>query len=146
MRFDLSTVKHSVGHSIDIDYVFQLEDLFISESFSSSEGVRIQGRLFNLYGDVYVSGNVYMKYCDECSRCLIPISDVLSFSFEHKVVDMASDEEPDAVVARDDFDLNDIVKDDIILFFPSKLLCGEDCKGLCSMCGVNLNQTTCSCS
>jgi len=42
-------------------------------------------------------------------------------------------------------DLDDNIKDILMLDYPIKILCKEDCKGLCSSCGKNLNEATCDC-
>ncbi len=41
--------------------------------------------------------------------------------------------------------LEDVVREQVLLSLPDRSLCREDCKGLCSRCGVNLNDTTCNC-
>ncbi len=43
-------------------------------------------------------------------------------------------------------DLDDLVREQILLALPTRQLCRDDCKGLCPTCGANLNQTTCDCS
>ena len=42
-------------------------------------------------------------------------------------------------------DLTDAVRTSVLLEVPTRILCREDCKGLCDQCGANLNVTTCSC-
>ena len=44
-----------------------------------------------------------------------------------------------------DFDLDSLVREDILLTLEPKTLCKPDCKGLCPMCGADLNETACSC-
>jgi uncharacterized protein len=43
-------------------------------------------------------------------------------------------------------DLQQLLGEQILLSLPMKPLCGPDCKGLCSQCGLNLNENTCSCT
>lgn len=42
-------------------------------------------------------------------------------------------------------DVDMLVYDEIVMQFPMKTLCKEDCKGLCNVCGANLNKVTCNC-
>ena len=42
-------------------------------------------------------------------------------------------------------ELDEPLLEALILDFPTKNLCSEDCKGLCPVCGVNLNKETCDC-
>ena len=43
------------------------------------------------------------------------------------------------------YDLDPLITEDIFLDLPSKLLCSEDCKGLCPVCGKNRNEGDCGC-
>ena len=45
----------------------------------------------------------------------------------------------------DSADLEDIIRTVFVLNMDSKLLCKEDCKGLCCRCGKNLNEEACTC-
>ena len=42
-------------------------------------------------------------------------------------------------------DVDQLVRNEILIGWPTKILCGEDCKGICSVCGQNLNEGTCDC-
>ena len=48
-------------------------------------------------------------------------------------------------VSDDVFDLTDSVREDIVLALPQRLLCRDDCIGLCPICGQNLNVRQCDC-
>lgn len=55
-------------------------------------------------------------------------------------------EDDDYLVCEDGIlDMDTLAQDDILLELPIRMLCSEDCKGLCPMCGCNLNKETCSC-
>ena len=56
------------------------------------------------------------------------------------------DEEEFIVCADDTLDLAPLVTEDILLELPTRILCREDCKGLCPKCGTNLNESTCDCN
>ncbi|MDF2674142.1 MAG: hypothetical protein K0R09_2410, partial [Clostridiales bacterium] len=43
-------------------------------------------------------------------------------------------------------DLKDMVMDNIILSMPIKFLCSPECRGLCPVCGKNLNKYQCNCN
>ena len=74
-----------------------------------------------------------------CSRCLTPVVQDLSFAFDEE---FDEDEYPgdDAVM-----DLEDIAHQIWLTSIPMQVLCREDCKGLCSQCGKNLNEGACDC-
>ena len=86
-----------------------------------------------------------------CDRCLTPVTVPFSLDFEREV-DLnvseedraeALDEQPYVIGQELDVDL--LVWDELFSNLPMKVLCREDCKGLCRVCGANRNTETCSC-
>jgi uncharacterized protein len=47
---------------------------------------------------------------------------------------------------NDNIDLSVLLREDILLELPSKVLCKTNCKGICAVCGKNLNDGSCSCN
>ncbi|MFH2138969.1 MAG: DUF177 domain-containing protein [Candidatus Omnitrophota bacterium] len=70
-----------------------------------------------------------------CNRCLKETEREIK-----KEIDMIRPVTEGAVI-----DLTQIVRDEIILDYPVKVLCSPDCKGLCAQCGRNLNDGNCRC-
>lgn len=88
-----------------------------------------------------------------CDRCTAEFEREISNDFQ--VACFIDDEEKDEgdhlnlkflTSDQDKIDLSEEVKEYLILAIPMKNLCNEDCKGLCSSCGSNLNEEECSCS
>ena len=50
------------------------------------------------------------------------------------------------MVPTGNIDMDELVMTDVTLELPFQLLCREDCKGLCPVCGADLNETTCNCN
>ncbi len=89
------------------------------------------GKLFN------VKGTIKYRKSFICDRCLEPSSEECLTEF---------DEELDKSNAEGDMiDLTDVIRDTLIASQPIQNLCKEDCKGLCPICGKNLNEGECSC-
>lgn len=80
-----------------------------------------------------------------CSRCLEEFFLPLSISFDELYqFPSRHREETDLILPADGFiDLEPLYREYFILEMPIKRLCKTDCKGLCSVCGANLNKTTC---
>jgi len=86
--------------------------------------------------DLIVTGSASVPLATVCARCLddirVPVSvKDLCFHFE-KVKDL-------------EVDLTEDVREELLLAVPSCFYCSPDCKGICPMCGANLNHETCSC-
>ena len=113
--------------------------------------------LISLSGDtIYVRGDIKAQICQECSRCLEPATFSVSGSFAYTLVPGKPEETADNLeisaqeletgyYSGDFIDLAPIVCEQIILLIPMKVLCDENCRGLCPQCGINLNTGSCSC-
>ncbi len=88
----------------------------------------------------------------ECARCLRRYTEHLESEFRIMVQRGGSrpegEEEEDVKVVAQDAEYVDItqeVHDFVLLSVPMKPLCSEDCKGLCPVCGADLNEIECGC-
>ena len=91
-----------------------------------------------------------------CSRCvepfLLPVENSFDLRYQPHAVNTGEGEreieEDDLTTAfyeNDQIDLRDLMREQFYLALPMKPLCQDDCKGLCSICGINLNRGTCDC-
>ena len=81
-----------------------------------------------------------------CDRCLTEFTREYDIPVEHILVTALENEDSDFVLLQDyQLPLDELVRDDILLELPSKFLCKPECKGLCDVCGQNLNTGTCHC-
>ncbi len=82
-----------------------------------------------------------------CARCLEEVGYPISFSGKRRVdikLDEARGDEA-SFVAGDEIHTGALVADEIMIHWPIRVLCKDECKGLCSRCGANLNINTCDC-
>jgi len=101
----------------------------------------------NHAGFVEFTADVSFVYRFDCDRCASAVSRTFKYRFRHILVTRLSDESGDDHIETPDYklDTDSLLRDDILLELPSKLLCKEDCKGLCLKCGNNLNESSCGC-
>lgn len=100
---------------------------------------------------VQIEGREDLEVLIPCGRCLEDVKVPLKLLFE-KELDLKQTGEQ-AVEALDEhnyldgynLDVDMLVYGEILLNWPMKVLCKEDCKGICSTCGINLNLGTCNC-
>ena len=149
MRLGLSQIIDRPGESISYSAVVDLSDLQYGTSFPVTEPVKAEGTVRNTAGVLVMKGKITTCIHGICDRCAaafdrdleIPIDAVL-------VTELANEENEDEWVFTlegDSADLEDIVRTVFVLNMDSKLLCSDDCKGLCCGCGKNLNFESCSC-
>ena len=98
-----------------------------------------------------ISGDVTLSLIIPCDRCLEDVKTDINFSIERSL-DM-SDDDSDGVKESEEqdyidgysLDVEKLVLSEALMNLPGKILCKEDCKGLCMKCGTNLNISECSC-
>ena len=102
-------------------------------------------------GRAKVEGKAKLVFQAPCDRCLGDVPVTLELEVERYVVPTESetqdDEEVDDLSFMEGYYLNTetLLYNEIMENWPAKILCKEDCKGICSVCGRNLNDGDCGC-
>lgn len=149
MLLGLSKIIDCPGQSIPFSVSVDLSDLCYGVSYPVSEPVLAQGTVRNTAGVLMMEGQVRTTIHGICDRCAGSFDREITFPIDVVLVtELANEENEDEWVfplEGDSADLDDIVRTVFVLNLDSKLLCKEDCKGLCPKCGKNLNDGPCNC-
>ena len=98
--------------------------------------------LFSLGPDVFY----FSKKTKKLAQIMHRKNTLLFFKNYIKYIKDNNLENDEYIVAdNESIDLKEIAISDLLLQLPSKILCDEDCKGLCFSCGCNLNESQCDC-
>lgn len=102
-------------------------------------------------GEIIVRGRIRGTLVDQCRRCLEPVERELdeSVTLVYAPVDELAELGGDVRQLADDtteLDLGEAVREELVLGVDRYALCRPDCRGLCPVCGTNLNENTCECS
>ncbi|OGF62248.1 MAG: hypothetical protein A2Y62_14080 [Candidatus Fischerbacteria bacterium RBG_13_37_8] len=149
---NLGPKGYQVTRSIKAEEIDLAEDNFkiVGEIVFSCN---ISGNEFKIQADGTLSGEVELM-CDRCSRIYTQkIAGSFSLIYLPIIYCPADKEEvrlyeKDLEVSYFDgeiIELHEIIREQILLMVPIKNICTEKCKGLCSKCGVNLNEEECQC-
>ena len=116
---ELEPVFNNEGFSREVNFTLDMSDCYFNGGFPFKESVVISGEVKNSTD--------------------IPI--------EHVLVTELNDDENDDFIVIDSFhyDIEPLVNEDILLSLPMKILCREDCVGICRRCGKDLNDGPCDC-
>ena len=103
--------------------------------------------IFNNIG-MCIEAQATVEVSTDCDRCASSIDRVFTVPVSHTLVTSLNNEENDELILVEDmhFELDPLVREDVFLFLPNKILCKEDCKGVCQFCGANLNEGDCGCA
>ena len=126
----------------------------LGQDFTLPEGIDFDIALTNAGEGILASGILRAHVKGTCDRCL----EDAEFDVSAEVDEYYLFEEPEHVEGEDDdvefslvsedhtIDLSDAFLSALVMETPFVVLCREDCKGLCPVCGANLNEGPCACS
>ncbi|MBE6015146.1 MAG: DUF177 domain-containing protein [Lachnospiraceae bacterium] len=98
--------------------------------------------------EIQVSFTASVEVTIPCDRCLTDVIKQFDLTFDDKLSFQEVEENEDVksgYVVGYNLDVDKLVYDEILVNWPDKVLCSEDCKGVCGSCGKNLNLGTCDC-
>jgi uncharacterized protein len=112
-----------------------------------SAPLRCDLRAESVVEGILVTGTVVGGTALECARCLKPFSSELELELIELFAGPGHEGEDDAYrVTGKEIHLEPMLRDALTLALPLNPLCREDCKGLCAVCGGDLNSVTCDCT
>ena len=155
MVFDIEEISDG---GLNFSFLLNKDQLEADQAgLSVNVDIAVSGSLTRVGDDVYLKGKVITDVVASCSRCLdtlsYPIHNDLKSHFvspdryiSAREVELHASDIDTEVYENQQIDLTQSVRDGILLAVPVICLCKENCKGICSQCGKNLNQGLCKCS
>ena len=146
MRLNLREIIEIPGGSVPFKCELETEGLdfpsikeYISRPFA-------EGRVFNEAGILTLEGTLTAEMICYCDRCGAEFDSVKEMPLSVTIVEEDTADNPELFLLEgDEIDLDEILSTCFVLDMETKFLCSEDCKGLCSTCGKNLNLGPCEC-
>jgi len=153
-------------HPIDFQEEFPPDAIDLGEDVRQLSLLKTSGRAQlvvehhgkrNVIQDIRLNGELATRLELLCARCLEPVVQDVTRKFDLLYRPLGTDagnEELSVTVAEaevgyyqgDGLLLEDAIREQVLLAVPLKVVCREDCKGLCSTCGKNRNTEPCSCA
>ena len=146
MRLDLKEILQRDG-TIPFTCSPDLSDLSFPSVSRFLSPVCARGRVTSGAGVLTLTGTVSAEALCLCDRCGREFRRTFSIPLDLPLAEDPEDaENPDLYpIEEDGVDLDEIVTTAFVLGLDTKLLCREDCRGLCDRCGKNLNDGPCGC-
>lgn len=148
MRLDVRSIIHTPGGGIEFKEELDFSDVDFGGVYPAVRPVSVVGAVRNIAGMLQLTADLDTELSCVCDRCGTPFDKPCHVAVERMLADELEDEENDDILLLDDdgtFDLDELARETFILNMDTKTLCREDCKGLCSGCGANLNVEVCRC-
>ena len=151
---------------LDFEEVFQPGVIDLGDEIRQRTPMKATGRAelveehvgkHQVIKDIRLRGHLTAGLELPCARCVDPVGQDIVRDFELLYRPLGADAGRDelSVTAAeaeigyyqgDGLQLEDVLREQVLLALPLKVVCRQDCKGLCPQCGKNLNQEQCSCS
>ena len=120
------------------------------------EPAEVSGKVRQQANRAHVSGRVTARVQAECDRCLklveLPIDSHFKLEYvttedyrAQQAVELTEEDLDLSVFDGEAIDIDELVKEEVLLAVPDQVVCGESCKGICPVCGANKNSVECGC-
>lgn len=146
MRLNLREIIEVPGGSMPFQCELDTQGLDFPSVLEYKGRPLAQGRVYNEAGVLHMEGTLKAEMTCVCDRCGSRFDSVKLTQLDAVIVEEEAEDHPEFfVLDGDEIDLDEILSTLFILDMDMKFLCREDCKGLCSTCGKNLNLGPCGC-
>lgn len=146
MRIDVSAALKNPGQAYPFSGRVVLAPMQVLDDPVSFEDVRVEGVCVGAGESASVEGKISASVHTRCARCLCPVEEPIEAAVHEIFTKEPDPQDPDQrPLDGHEIDLSDIVRDALLLELPLRFLCSADCKGLCPVCGVNMNNERCTC-
>ena len=154
MQIHLSDVTDSEGKHIQLQPELELDKIsFQMGDYPILEKTPVELEITNTGNKVLeLKGIGSVTVGIPCDRCLEQVAVKIPYEIEQKLDMKKSDTERVQDLDENDYltgmdlDVDRLVYLEVLMSWPLKVLCREDCKGICSQCGKNLNKGSCGCA
>jgi len=138
-------------------HTYRAEELVLDDEHARLvEPPQVSGRIRRSGHEVRLEGQILARAEVDCDRCLKQVSVPIETTFDVTYVPASDYVEGDAAELQEEdlavsvyedevIDMDELVREQVLLTLPTRALCTEDCKGLCPVCGTNRNETSCEC-
>lgn len=153
MQIHLSDISSSEGKCIHVTAEFEMDTItFQSGSFPVLAKEPVELTITNTGKKVLeLEGTGSITVGIPCDRCLEEVAVSVPLQIKRKIdlkltdEDRINDLDESSYLTGMDLDVDRLVYLEVLMSWPLKVLCKEDCKGICSQCGKNLNEGPCEC-
>ncbi len=135
---------------MNVNEALTITDKELLEKNKLNKDIQFSGKFFKVEKSLLLSAEFTYSYSETCARCLEEFENKIIAKFNAIIVDEVNEdyeaEDIEIMIKDGCIDLEEPIKQIVYLSMPMKALCKNDCKGICPMCGINLNTGKCECN
>ncbi|MCT4594881.1 MAG: DUF177 domain-containing protein [Anaeromicrobium sp.] len=146
MKITLNELIEKRKESVDLDIIIPMSHIgMINKEIEILSPVSLKGKIFYEDDSIYLEAHIKTKAECICHRCLQKFQVDIENSIHEKLTINEEEMQDYYYIDKNSLDIAEIVDNALVLNMPMKLVCDENCQGLCLACGVNLNEEQCDC-
>ena len=147
MVLDVKRIINTPGGRIDFRFEQNFSDVDFGGVCPAVDPVLVVGEVVNIAGMLRLQMKLDTTLSCVCDRCGVPFEKEFSHACEYLLAEELEDEDNDEILLLEagTIDLGELSLETFVFNMDTKTLCKEDCKGLCSGCGADLNYESCRC-
>ncbi len=144
MKVSIGSIRELRGGSVAFSGTLQFD---VDLAIIIMAPVMVKGMMTNTGEGFLLEAEVDFTYQTSCSRCLEAISKQATITVREQFAqDREAADSDNVYYFHGDFiEIDECIREQIVLSIPMKILCQNHCKGLCPECGKNLNREACMC-
>lgn len=154
MKIELANLSEGRGTFV---HVYEPAELDVMEDrLALVSPARVEGQVKRSGNDAFVEGRIDADVEVECDRCLQPVKFPVRTEFavafitereyeQTQAAELTADDMSVSVFDGESIDIDEVVREQVLLAVPARALCNDNCKGMCANCGADLNLTICGC-
>jgi len=154
MRIELDKLEGGEGR---FEHRYEPGEIVLDEEHARlTEPPQVEGLIARKGSEYVLSGKVTARAKVDCDRCLkaldIPVETEFSVEYvpeqeyeSSEVAELHDEDLSQSVFRENRIDLDELVREQILLALPTRALCTDECKGLCPVCGADRNVEDCGC-
>lgn len=152
MKISLDKIIRRETDNLHLNFCEKIDSInYCDNTYKLTSPINLDGKISKTNKGLFLDCIVEFCIEDNCARCLKEVEVKLSYPIQgfliKEEVNEDEVEEFDAYIyMNDEVDFMDIIEQTLDFNLPQKVLCSEECKGLCLTCGTNLNEGACSCN
>ena len=147
MRLNLNDIVGKPGSKKPFQFSLDLQSLHFPQVQHIDGPFEATGLVANKAGALELVGELGLSIVYTCDRCMVPvpIRETLPVT-AHLAEELEDEDNPDIFLLENGaVDLEEVFTTAFVLSMDSKFVCDDDCLGLCTACGANLNHDPCAC-
>ena len=147
MKINIASVLRNDGASKTFSGTVDLGSFdYMGSTLAFDEPLSVTGKVTGIGGALEISARIEGDYATVCSRCGTDVKEHFTAELSESIDSDFTDIDDECITVNGNvIDISGSIDACIFENLPTQPLCREDCKGLCPVCGTDLNENECNC-